>query len=122
MYFSDVMRRLLRRWYVLLIGFVLTGIGAYGVFETVPVRYEAHASMLMLPPDESVELQEGSNPYLLLGGLEQALAVLTTRLDSQAVREELTSSAGDYAVAGDTTSGAAFLLITTEADSGQNAL
>lgn len=117
MYFSDVIRGLLRRWYVLLIGFVLAGVGAYGVYEAVPVRYEANASMLLLPPDESVELQEGSNPYLLLGGLEQALAVLTSRLGSQALREEIPSAAGDYAVSGDTTSGAAFLLITAQADS-----
>lgn len=122
MYFSDVMRGLLRRWYVLLIGFVLAGACAFAVFEAVPVRYEANASMLLLPPDESVELQPGSNPYLLLGGLEQALAVLTTRLGSQTLHEEIPSSAGEYGVSGDTTSGAAFLLITTQADSERNAL
>lgn len=123
MYFSDVIRGLLRRWYVLLIGFVLAGACAYVVFETVPVRFEANASMLLLPPDETVALQQqGSNPYLLLGGLEQALAVLTTRLNSQEVHEDFLPSAGEYGVSGDTTSGAAFLLITAQADSEQNAL
>lgn len=122
MYFSDVIRGLLRRWYVLLIGFVLAAGCAYAVYGAVAVRYEANASMLLLPPEETVELQDGSNPYLLLGGLEQALAVLTTRLNSQALHDQIPSAAGDYGVSGDTTSGAAFLLITVQADSEQNAL
>lgn len=54
MYFSDVMRGLLRRWYVLLIGFVLAGACAYVVFDAVPTRFEANASMLLLPPVDAV--------------------------------------------------------------------
>lgn len=122
MYFSDLMRGLLRRWYVLLIGFALAAGGAYLVFDAVPVRYEANATMMLLPPDENVALQEGSNPYLVLGGMGQALAILTTRLNSQVIQEELASETLEYGVSGDTTSGAAFLLITTQADSEQNAL
>ncbi|WP_144795971.1 hypothetical protein [Microbacterium paludicola] len=122
MYFSDLIRGLLRRWYVLLLGFALAGTGAYFMYDAIPVRYEANASMLLLPPAESVELQDGSNPYLLLGGLGQALAVLAERLNSQAIHEELVTDDTEYGVSGDTTSGAAFLHITTQADEERDAL
>lgn len=123
MYFSDLMRGLLRRWYVLLAGFALTGCAAFSVFGQVPVRAEAEATMVLLPPAASVEELEGSNPYLVLGGLGQALAVLTTRLGSQEVQERLVSDDDvAYAVVGDTSAGAAFLTITTEAATEANTL
>lgn len=123
MYFSDLIRGLLRRWYVLVVGLALAGYGAYYVHGEVPVRYEAGATMMLLPPAESLEDYDGDNPYLFLGGLGQALAVLTERLNSQEQQQRLASDDNvDYGVTGDTTAGAAFLEITTQTAEEDDAL
>jgi hypothetical protein len=79
--------------------------------------------MMLLPPAESLEDYDGDNPYLFLGGLGQALAVLTERLNSQEQQERLASDDDvDYGVTGDTTAGAAFLEITTQTAEEEDAL
>lgn len=123
MYLSDLMRGLLRRWYVIVAGLLLTAAGAYAVFQATPIRHEAQSTMMLLPPQETLEL-EGDNPYLVLGGMGQALAVLTTRLNAPATAEALLGKDGDaeYMVSGDTAAGAPFLNITTQAAGGRDAL
>ncbi|WP_159501570.1 hypothetical protein [Microbacterium sp. 18062] len=123
MYFSDLLRGLLRRWYVIVAGLLLAGGGAYLVFDAVPVRYEANATMMLLPPEESLGV-EGSNPYLILGGMGQALAVLTTRLNAPVTRDALLGDDDetDYGVTADTTTGAPFLEITTQTVTEHDAL
>ncbi|MDN3310115.1 hypothetical protein QWJ90_04140 [Microbacterium oryzae] len=123
MYFSDLMRGLLRRWYVIVAGLALAGWGASYVYGETPVRYEAGSTLMLLPPQESIDAYEGDNPYLILGGLGQALAVLNTRLNSQEQHELLVpDDDADYGVGGDTSSGAAFLAITTQAGTEEDAL
>jgi len=123
MFISDLLHGLLRRWYVIVAGFVLTAAGAYLVFDATPVQYESHATMMLLPPEESLGI-EGSNPYLILGGMGQALAVLTTRLNSPETRERVLGDLeeADYGAAADTMTGAPFLALTAQAASEDAAL
>jgi uncharacterized protein involved in exopolysaccharide biosynthesis len=123
MYLSDLVRGLGRRWYVLVAGLIVTAAGAFAVFQAIPVRYEAAATMMLLPPQKTLEV-EGDNPYLVLGGMGQALAVLTTRLNAPETQKAL---AGDtdalrYGASADTASGAPFLELTADAPTAGAAL
>ena len=77
----------------------------------------------MLIPPKSLITTDG-NPYLFLGGLEQALAVLSVRLSSGAAGEQiLQGNAGEsYAVEKDPTSSGPIMVITTEGESPESAL
>ncbi|NVM94401.1 hypothetical protein [Arthrobacter wenxiniae] len=79
----DVLTSCLRRWYFVVVGLLLTGMGTYFVFGMVSPTYEADASMTLIPPKVAVTV--GDNPYLYLGGLEQALGVLQVKVASPEV-------------------------------------
>lgn len=124
MYLIDFLRGLLRRWYILFVGLLLTLIGTGIVAAHVPPAYEAQASLLLLPPDESLEV-EGSNPFLMLGGMGQALAVLQTRLnapESQSALLPEDDPDAAFSAIGDTSTGAPFLMIAVTATSDDTAL
>ena len=71
---------------------------------TFPPTYEAKASILMLPPQSTVE--EGGNPYLQLANLEQVVDVMTRALNSQSTVAATAEAAptGTYEVEPDYTS------------------
>lgn len=84
MYVRDLAQSLLRRWYLVVVGLLLTtGLGVL-VFRAVPPSYSADASVVLLPPANTVG--EEGNPFLYLGGLTQALDVLTRALGSDGIR------------------------------------
>lgn len=63
MYFSDALRVLARRWYVLLAGLLLVGVANALVTVLVPTNYQASANVLfLLPPTASGD--KPVNPYL----------------------------------------------------------
>ncbi|TFD52133.1 hypothetical protein E3T55_07040 [Cryobacterium frigoriphilum] len=78
----DLTHILLRRWLLVLLGLLVTGGACYGLFLTVPVTYVARTSLVMLPPATVVQ---GGNPFLYLGGLGQALDVLTRKINADEV-------------------------------------
>ena len=123
MYLSDLLRGLLRLWYVVLGGLLVAAGLAYLVYDTVPVEYEANATQLLLPPQLTVGL-EGGNPYLVLGGMNQALAILSTRVNAPEMRDRVLGEdkSIDYGTSLDTAAGAPFLRITTRASSEPAAL
>ncbi|POH68350.1 hypothetical protein C3B59_06575 [Cryobacterium zongtaii] len=84
---KNFLRGLGRRWYVVLIGLVLTGVAAGVVYSEVQPTYQRTATLLLMPAASSVP--EGENPYLFLGGLGQASDVLVNTMASQTVRESL---------------------------------
>jgi len=84
---KNFLRGLGRRWYVVLIGLVLTGVAAGLVYSEVQPTYQRNASLLLMPAASSVP--EGENPYLYLGGLGPASDVLVNTMASQTVRESL---------------------------------
>lgn len=80
MFVRDLIFSSLRRWYFLLFGLIVTGVAAFLVFGMISPTYEAKASMVLIPPKVAVTV--GDNPYLYLGGLDQALGVLQVKVAS----------------------------------------
>lgn len=78
----DILRGLVRRWYVVLPGIVLAAAGAFGAWTVVPPDYERSAFQLLLPGRGT--LPEGaSNPFLYLGGLTAPADVLVRAAGSE---------------------------------------
>ncbi|MGN6326416.1 hypothetical protein [Pseudolysinimonas sp.] len=122
MYLRDLARGLARRWYILLIGVLLTIPSAIAAFASTPVTYTAQASMVLLPPSASVD--KTGNPYLQLDGLAQALEILGQRMSSESERSAIAAEhPGVTYVAGpDTTTSGPILLLSTEAPRASGAL
>lgn len=122
MQLSDTMSSLLRRWYFVLGGLVLTGILGWTAYQTVPERYEAQGSILMMPADSVVGTD--GNPYLYLSGMNDALDVLVRRTNSGAMSEQiLTGSTGaTYTADRDATTQSPILVFSVEAGSAPEAL
>lgn len=93
MVLSDMLRSLLRRWYIVVLGVILTAAGVYGAYTVTPVTYSATSTVVLLPPEKSVK--DGDNPYLYLGGLGQALNVLVITMNSAASQEQVIGSNPD---------------------------
>ncbi|WP_448071231.1 hypothetical protein [Georgenia yuyongxinii] len=87
-----------------------------------PPTFEARASTLLLPPATSLE--DGGNPFLYLGGLEQAVDVLTKYLDADTTREEIAETVPDasYTVMLDPTTSGPILVTEVEAASPAEAM
>lgn len=112
--FSDLPRIMWQRWYLtvagLLVTLVLCGLGAMAV----PIKYQAKAQVLLLPPKTSVG--NGGNPYLALGGLQAAADVLARAMSDGDTYAKLRAGGitGSYTVARDlTTSGPVLLVAAT---------
>lgn len=83
----DFLANMRRRWYLILIGLLLTAMASVAVYVATPATYETKASLLLLPPKSSVGTR--GNPFLYLGGLDQALDVLSTRLNAEEVTKPI---------------------------------
>lgn len=80
MHLVDTLRSLLRRWYIFLLGLLLSvGLG-YAAFSVIQPTYEGESSLLLMPPTEVVG--DHGNPYLYLGGMNEALDVLIRRANA----------------------------------------
>lgn len=122
MYLRDLGASLLRRWPLVIVGLLLSAGLAYGAYTLVPVSWTAKASVLLFPPSSVVGLN--GNPYLYLGGLEQAADVLVRRLDTEAAHKEAKEryDDGDFTVQIDGGSAAPIVLIEAEAPDAAGAL
>lgn len=87
MFLQDLGFALLRRWYFVLFGVMVTVAGVFGIYQVVPVSYQATASLVLVPPQTAVI--EGENPYLYMGALDQALSVLVVKMNSAEVSEPI---------------------------------
>jgi hypothetical protein len=65
-YFEDAVRVLLRRWYVVVAGLLLTAIAATAAIFLVPTDYQASGEMLLLLPADVSSDGVPVNPYLNL--------------------------------------------------------
>lgn len=121
MQLKDLSGTLVRRWYLTLAGLLAVGGVCVGVFELIPPTFETEANVVLLPPESSVG--EGGNPYLYLGGLDQAADVLTRALTSDASRTQVMTTLGhaDYDVLPDWATSGPILIITGRGDSAAQA-
>jgi hypothetical protein len=87
MNFADTLRGLLRRWYIVVPGILLSAGLAASVWSMVPPGYERSSTQLLVPGTESIPA--GANPYLFLGGLTPAADVLARAVGSENAKHEV---------------------------------
>jgi capsular polysaccharide biosynthesis protein len=119
----QLFRALGRRWYAVVFGVVMTALAAVLMLRVVPVTYDAHASMLLLPPTKTVTESNG-NPFLVLGGLDTVAGVLSLSLTDSATVSKIAppSSKTTYTVAPDQGIPGSVVDISTSARSATEAL
>jgi len=94
---SAVLSALRRRWYIVLVGLLLTGGLVAGAMVLFPPSYTARGLVLLIPPIDR-ETAAGANPFLGLGGLEIPARVLVAAYSSNAVQEDIADRAPDAEV------------------------
>ncbi|MDJ0323743.1 hypothetical protein QMG61_08190 [Cryobacterium sp. PH31-AA6] len=117
MKFSDTLRKLWRRWYIVFPGVMVAAALAVGAWYTIPPGYERSATQLLIPGAAS--MPEGANPYLFLGGLAPAADVLVRAVGSENVLNEMVAEHPDtkIAITRDTTTAGPVMLIAVTAPS-----
>jgi hypothetical protein len=112
---------LIRRWYAALGGLIVVGAVCALAYVSVPVDYKASGSLVLLPSAQSVG--SGGNPYLFLGGLGQAMDVLTRRMAAAETVEKFSMQYQkmSYTALPDVTSGSSILVVTVKARSAATA-
>jgi hypothetical protein len=118
----DLLGAVRRRWYVVIVGLLLTAGMCVGATKLVPVEYTAGSSVLLLPPNSTVGT--GGNPYLSLGGLQGAVDVLGRAMTSEQVVTELTGGSPDetYTFEADATTSGPLLVLAVKSRSSDGAL
>lgn len=81
---ADTLRGLLRRWYIVVPGFLLAIAAAAGAYIVVSPGYERTATQLLMPGAGTVP-PGATNPYLYLGGLTQAADIVVRVMQSDEV-------------------------------------
>lgn len=117
MFVRDMLISCLRRWYFLVIGLIITGFITYFAFVTVSPTYEAKGSIVLIPP--AVAVTVGDNPYLYLGGLDQALGVLQVKVVSPEIAGPLTDRypGANITIANDATTSGPIMSVAVSANS-----
>jgi len=111
----DVLRALGRRWYVVVLGFLLSVGLAVSAYSLTPPEYNARALVLLLPGANAVG--EGGNPFLDLSGLEQPASIVVAYFSSESARAEILdrSPTAEYEVLlDDSTRGPVILVDVTD--------
>lgn len=111
-----------RRWYVTLIGVILTiGLSA-ATFVRFPPSYELTASVTLIPPESATDPSNennGTNPYLNLGDLGQMRDLLSTSLQSKGNAEDVKAAVpgGEFTITTNDASSGPVVNIVADADS-----
>lgn len=94
----DVIRALANRWYLTLLGLLLTAAMAWGAHTAAPPSYEASGLVLMLPSKSAAS--KAGNPLLVLDSLGQPAAILVAHYGSDSARQRVASvsSTADFTV------------------------
>ncbi len=111
----DLLHSLARRWYVVLAGLMVTAGGVIALVGVIPVTYVSQASVVLLPPKSASDPE--ANPYLRLGGLSQAVDILTRTINSDAYSTPLVKQnpGATFTTAADTTTSGPIILIESRA-------
>ncbi|MCC3282358.1 hypothetical protein [Arthrobacter caoxuetaonis] len=110
------LRVLVRRWYLVLFGLAVTGLMCAAANYLVPPSYDARGSMVLMPPTANVG--DDGNPYLLLGGMSEALDVLVRQANSPTVRDRVLDDfdSATYTVEADRTTSGSIVVVQATAD------
>ncbi|MCB1297745.1 MAG: hypothetical protein KDB08_02035 [Microthrixaceae bacterium] len=90
----DILDAVGRRWYVLVVGLLVTAGAGWFVVDSNPPEYTARGLVLLLP-SVGVESSDGANPLLELGGLELTARVLVATYSSTSFEQELAELSPD---------------------------
>ncbi|ASN51484.1 hypothetical protein [Sinomonas sp. R1AF57] len=106
---------IVRRWYVFIAGILAVGGLSYLMYGMIPVDYKTTGSLVLLPSAKAVGID--GNPYLFLGGLGQAMDVLTRRITAADVTDRLTGPypKSSYTALPDVTAGSSIMVVTVKA-------
>ena len=117
MNFADTLRGLVRRWYIVIPGILVTAAIALGAWLAIPTGYQRSATQLLLPGANS--MPAGANPYLFLGGLSPAADVLVRAIGAKNVLNEVVKKypGVQIEISRDTTTAGPIILITVTAGS-----
>lgn len=107
----DLAGAIRRRWYVLLLGLLITPVLCFGALQVVGAKYEAKAMLVLLPPGASVP--KAGNPYLNLGSMQPVVGVLSDSMLSQQTAQAVrkVSPTASYTVTPDPATSGAVLII-----------
>jgi hypothetical protein len=117
---QKILKSLIRRWFIVVLGLAVTAGACFFLQQNAPDNYKAQASLVLLPSTKSVG--EAGNPYLGLGGMSEALDILTRKMSSEEFKETIREQSGAStftAEADKGTSGAILLITASSPDSGQ---
>ena len=115
---SAVMRRRL----LASLALVLTGLLAVGAWSLTGPSYSAEATVVLLPP---VGVQPGAkNPYLYLGGLDQARDIAIRSVTGQRIQADVQAAQPDaeYTVEDDPLSSGPILVVTSKGPTQESAM
>ena len=112
MYLRDLMASLLRRWYLVIVALLLTGLACGYVARAIGPTYQMSASVLLIPPKDPTGLV--TNRYLSLGSTGSALQVLARSMSSDPTHREVLDGhqGADYTAGPDPSSSAPMLLLS----------
>ncbi|KFF60733.1 hypothetical protein JF66_02560 [Cryobacterium sp. MLB-32] len=115
MYFTDTLRGLWRRWYIVVPGLLIAASLAIGAWNLIPPGYERSSTQLLIPGAESMPV--GANPYLFLGGLVPAADVIVRAVGSANLLDEVVADnpGVKVEVSRDTTTAGPVILIVVTA-------
>ncbi|UPO77620.1 hypothetical protein [Arthrobacter sp. Helios] len=116
------LRVLARRWYLILVGVLLTGVLCAAANLLVPPSYDSQGSMVLMPPAAAVG--EAGNPYLQLGGMSEAMDVLVRQSSATEIREQILEGypSGTYVVEPDRTTSGSIIVVHATADTPEESL
>jgi capsular polysaccharide biosynthesis protein len=112
-----------RRWLLVLVGVLLTVGITVGAYVVSKPTYEITGTVLLLPPASSADAAN-ANPYLRLGGLNQAVDLVGVALTDQTTQLEMQAISKDvqYSVQSDVRTSSPLLLIDVKDSSPETAL
>lgn len=111
----DVLRGLLRRWYITVPGILVACVAASAIWLVTPSEYERTASQLLLPGEGGIP-EDASNQYLYLGGLAPVADVLTRAVSGDEVVQRYRSEGAEITISRDGSVSGPLIVVTATAD------
>jgi hypothetical protein len=105
-----------RRWYPIALGLLISAALCAFVYAKVPPRQEMSGSVLLMPPQTAYDKDKGGNPYLVLGGMEGTVDVVAREMSGETLEQRVKAAGADnFTIERDTTTPAPILLVKVDA-------